>query len=130
MDELVTWIVSLLKPAEWTAVLWVMVVVYSVTEIIKRAWRAITGRYSSTEIWFVVCAVGFVASYLLWPRTSTTAWWLAGICAGPMSAVLHKVGVEALARISPKTAALVTGERRRRDIPAPGGIERRGNPIG
>lgn len=119
------WLVGLLTPAEWQAVLWLMLLIYSLTELAKRLYRAATARYTRAEVWFGALVVGFAGAFFVWPEDSAVEWWIAGLCAGPMSSVLHRLAVGLLERISPELAAAVTGDRRRRDLPPPGGIERR-----
>lgn len=119
------WIIGLITPAEWAAVLWLMLLIYAATEIAKRAWRLFTKQYGSRVAWIAAALVSFVGASELWPDESIVPWWMVGIIGGPISNVMYKLGVVLIDRVSPGTARLFTGERRRRDEPPPGGLERR-----
>lgn len=122
-----TWLLSLINPAEQAAVLWLMLTIYAGTELVKRLVRLTTRNYRSTVAWSAAAAVSIAAAAALWPRppASVVPWWIAGLVGGPVSNILYKLAVAVLDRIAPGLARLFTGERRRRDAPAPGGIERR-----
>lgn len=119
------WIIGLITPAEWSAVLWLMLTIYAATEIAKRAWRLFTKHYGSRIAWIAAALASFAAAAELWPDASIVPWWLAGIIGGPISNVVYKLAVVVIDRTSPGLARVFTGERRRRDDPLPGGIERR-----
>ena len=119
------WIIGLITPAEWAAVLWLMLLIYAATEIAKRAWRLFTKQYGPRVAWIAAALVSFAGASELWPEASIVPWWIAGIIGGPMSNVLYKVTVWMIDRVSPGFARLFTGERRREDEPPPGGLERR-----
>lgn len=121
------WIISLITPAEWAAVLWLMLLIYAATEIAKRAWRLFTKQYGSRVAWIAAALVSFVGASILWPKppASIVPWWIAGIIGGPMMNVVVAIAIAMIDRVSPGFARLLTGERRRRDEPLPGGLERR-----
>lgn len=123
-----TWLLSLINPAEQAAVLWLMLTIYAGTELVKRLVRLTTRNYRSTVAWSAAAAVSIAAAAALWPRppASVVPWWIAGLVGGPVSNILYKLAVAVLDRIAPGLARLFTGERRRRDEPPPGGLERRG----
>lgn len=118
-------ILSLITPAEWQAILWLMLAIYSGTEVVKRLYRAMTHRYSANEIWLVSFAIGLATSYFIWPDNSEVWWFIAGACGGPMSNIIHKAAIVMLRKVSPDIANAITGERRKRWMGPPGGVERR-----
>lgn len=121
-----TWLLSLITPAEQAAVLWLMLTIYAGTELAKRAWRLFTKQYGSRVAWVAAFLVSFAAAGELWPAASVVPWWIAGLIGGPISNVLYKLTVALLDRLHPGIARIFTGERRRRDgLPPPGGIDRR-----
>lgn len=121
----INWIIGLITPAEWAAALWLMLLIYAATEISKRLWRLFTKSYGSRVAWIAAAIVSFAGASELWPQASIVPWWMAGIIGGPISNAVYKITVWMIDRTSPGFARIFTGERRRRDEPPPGGIERR-----
>lgn len=123
-----TWILSLITPAEQAAVLWLMLTIYAGTEVVKRIVRLTTGNYRSRIAWAAAFGISMFGALALWPRppASVVPWYIAGVVGGPTMNIAVKLAIAMLDRVSPVLARALTGERRRRDdLPPPGGIERR-----
>src|SRR3990167_6509226 len=114
MDETLKWFLSLFTPAEWRAVLWLLLVTMAAVQTIKVTWRnflPISGG-SGDHLAIVAVAVSLVAAYFIWPAGSVH-WAVAGIVGGPASNVAFKLGFAVLKRFVPDLAATVNMDRRK-----------------
>ena len=114
MDATIQWFLNLLSPAEWRAILWLLLVTMAAVHIIKVTWRNYLPLVGGSGEHMVAVAVGvsLVAAYFVWPAGSVH-WAVAGIVGGPASNIAFKLGFALLKRFLPDLAATVNMDRRR-----------------
>ena len=126
-----------LSNPEWLALLAILAGGYVATEIVKRMYRlAVTSRnikvssshcaqvWRSEGVWLVSVVFCTVVGVMVWPDASVLPGWLVGLVAGGLNSVAVKLIVQAVRRRWPKAAAVVTGNRRQRDVGLPAGVAR------
>lgn len=118
------WFVGLFTPAEWKAFMLLIGVTLAGTHTLKLFWRRGKLRGPShRQVYLLSAAIGFFAAWPIWP--AGFAWWIPGVLAGPVSALLFKAGYYLLRRFAPGLANALNANRRHLAAGPPGGFERR-----
>ena len=114
MDATIQWFLNLLSPAEWRAILWLLLVTMAAVHTIKITWRNYLplGGGGGGHIAAIAAAASLVAAYFVWPAGGVH-WAIAGIVGGPASNVAFKRGFALLKRFVPDLAATVNMDRRK-----------------
>ena len=126
IDPFIERLIGLFSPAEWKALIWLMVITLAATHTIKVAWRLSPIRGASNgAVYLIAAVVGFVSAYFIWPSQSVP-WFIAGVTAGPASNVAFKIAFALLEKFLPGVSSAVNFDRRKADSGAPpDGIPRR-----
>lgn len=121
----ITWIMGLLTPAEWSALVWLVPGTLVFTHFAKLVWRLspIPGGGNANVIHLIAGVIGFLIAIPVWPETGHAPWWIAGPVAGGGGAILiFKMFYPLLQYFFPKIAAAVNAERRQADSGPPAGV--------
>ena len=114
MNEITTWLLALITPAEWSGLLWLLVATLTATHTVKVTWRlipAIPGTGTAGQLSAVSAVLSLGISYFIWPGASTVPWWLAGVIGGPLSNYAFKIINAVLKKFAPDIAAFVNADK-------------------
>lgn len=107
-----SFIVTMLSPKEWVALAWVLVVIYAVTESVKRSYIYTLPKIKRRKIlYFCAFCIGAGFSFLLWPDPSTVPWYVPAVFAGPLSNFLHWLALSLIAWKFPRLADIISGKK-------------------
>ena len=126
IDPILERALNLFTPAEWRAVIWLLLCTLAMTHTLKVLWRLspIKGG-GDGGVQLIAIASGFLAAFLLWPAASGP-WYVAGVIAGPASSLAFKFAFSTLNRFAPGFASVLNFDRRKQDLGAPpDGVPRR-----
>ena len=113
IDPYIERIINLFTPAEWKALVWLMVCTIAATHTIKLLWRLLPikgGTHWNVQLAAVVS--GFSMSYFIWPEQSVP-WFVVGVMAGPASSLTFLFAFALLKRYAPSFAAAINADRRK-----------------
>lgn len=122
------WILGLLTPAEWSALVWLVAGTFMFTHFAKIAWRLlpIAGGGNNNAIHLMAGIIGLLIAWAVWPTSGYAPWWIAGPVAGGGGAIgVFKGFYPVLSFFFPRLAAAFNADRRECDVGPPGGISRR-----
>ena len=113
IDPYIERIINLFTPAEWKALVWLMICTIAATHTIKLLWRLlpIKGR-PHWNVQLAAMVSGFALSYFIWPEQSVP-WFVAGVMAGPASSLTFLLAFSFLKRYAPSVAAAINADRRK-----------------
>lgn len=111
--DIVLWFVALFTPAEWKAMVLLILVTLCGTQVVKIVWRALpftVGGHKALVNLFAV-GVGYLAAWKLWAGPSP--WWLIGLIPGPLAITLFKSFFPMVQWLLPGLARILNADRRR-----------------
>lgn len=122
------WFISLLTPAEWSAVFLLMLSTMFFTHIAKVVWRwmPIPGDRRHGLINLTACFFGLGLGKALWPVTGHAPWWIAGpVMGGGGAIVAWKLAWPVFSTFFPTIAGKVNLDRRKTEGMPPVGMSER-----
>ena len=122
IDPIIERIIGLFSPAEWKAIIWLLLSTIAATHTLKIVWRLSPlsgGGHKSVQL--IAVAAGFLSAFFVWPATGTVPWFVAGVVAGPASSAVFWAAFGLLKKYMPSVAEMVNADRR---TPGPGGPRR------
>ena len=127
IDPIIERAINLFSPAEWKAIIWMLVATIATTHTLKILWRWMPIKGGGhVGVNAIAIVSGFIAAFAVWPETGSIPWYVAGVIAGPASSLVFKIAFSRIKKFFPDTAAAINADRRRLELgPPPATAERR-----
>ena len=127
-DPAAQWLFGLFTTQEWKALILILLVTISITQLVKVGWRLLPIpadrlTYMNSIMYLITSVISMSSAFFIWPPG--LSWWIPGVILGPASALVFKIGFSLFRKYAPDIAAGFNADRRRNDVDPPDGFLKR-----